>query len=774
MTENYRGIQLKKTIRKREVAIFFLALVAVTLVNFLFIGNNYYVNIVWDEAGYIGNAAALVGKNWSPFFSGAGTPYYAYGYSLFIALGMKLAEAFSLPELTFLVPKIASALGMTLVMPIAYYVGRKVFPGAHYLMIALSSVMAACFPPFIYHLTKLWPESHLYFLFWLLTFLLSLVDQKSKGQWFFLTMFGFVAAFIYWVHHRGIGVSIAAVIIVVVLYLRKTIKLKHLVLFALSFVGTTIGSYLVDIWIENSLFSLPVQNPNPMSNDIGSFSVLVKALITFDPLHWDNLLRNTAGALFYLNASSLLLVSVFIFFSFFPIKRYMSKSMRRSTDPTASAGEILWVFVLLAFLLSLLVGSISICNASTPRYRFYGRYSEFSIGPMLVFSILALAENSQRKLRILLVSAIALGSNALLFLVNMTSFANASDITTLVSPGFIWSFRLLEAAKSAFSGIILIENEGIWILIIISVLTALLVLLPFLLPKKIRGVFLAILLVLTLTGAVYSGTLPLGSVSETEKNEIFRRVEVDHPTYFWIRSTVPDINQKYYLELFAATYCLAIAPGDIPVLFGEEILDAYPEMPIGTRVITFAGNDDLLDLAFANGGLRCIYRGEKFVVWDKLDNIPVVVIPGGITGPTVLHASDLSEAQIRGFYGTEVNEKLAFSWTQEEMAVTFDHASNTDRVNIWLAPQLVEMMRQINVLSGFDVYLDGELITSVSAETMQGEEPIVVEFPDPIEGDSCEIMLICKGFVPKERGISEDVRTLGLPVVRISVSADNE
>lgn len=194
---------------------------------------------VWtDELGYWGHAANLTGNSWAGVMNGM--PWYAFGYSLF------LAPIFFLTNDIVLMGRLAVLLNAAFSVAsffLAVQVVRRLVDTKKAIVIGLTAFAATSFSAAIFQSYITWGETLLTLLAWLLLYsLLRLEEEPSFGK---SLIAGLLTGYAYMVHNRMLAVVGAVFLTLIVLLILKKLQVRHLAGFLLTFAAAFLAYTLL-------------------------------------------------------------------------------------------------------------------------------------------------------------------------------------------------------------------------------------------------------------------------------------------------------------------------------------------------------------------------------------------------------------------------------------------------------------------------------------------------------------------------------------------------
>jgi len=347
----------------------------------------YTPPILADELAYIGIAAFFAGFDWSSTVSLLG--YFSYGYPLLIT---PLFHLFShdpvLMYRSFAVLNCA-LLSASVVFP--YLIGRKLFPDINTKTLILLSFILFLFPSYYWYVNTAMAEVLLYCLFWLMLWMVCNLNENSTKR--FMLCMGILTAYIHSVHQRTIGIVISIAILVLFMFIIKKISIKQLLFFALGFIPIFsmqfyLKPYLIDnLWLSSGTSSL---------NNMEAIMPNVIHMFSFEGIK--DLIKSFSGKAFYVGTSSLLFGFLGVAFCLTGSAKYVKEVITKKSsflsgfsDKTAAE-----IFLVLAALSSVMITAVFALNPNRLDVLIFGRYSDFFIGPLILYGLCTLSLRTKK------------------------------------------------------------------------------------------------------------------------------------------------------------------------------------------------------------------------------------------------------------------------------------------------------------------------------------------------------------------------------------------
>lgn len=320
-----------------------------------------------DEFGYWANAAHLFGYDWSGVASMS--PYYSYGYSLLLTPFFILDS----PSLMYQLALILNAFFYIFSYLISYKCAKQLVENLSPSMLALICMIPALYSNNLLQAHFTWTEALLYLCFWILFYLILQIERNPKPLYFVST--AVVSIYMYTVHQRTVGVLIALILSLLICKVSKKISLTNLFYFSIPFVICFLLAILIKTDFKSNVWSFVSADLAKANEYSGQFHKIFSILTDFETFLYAT--KGFLSKLFYLVSSSCL---IFVFGMF-----YFIRNSRKH-----SRNLLLGMFCLLSLLFTLGINTVFSVKTLRIDAILYGRYTEFLVGPFLLFGILFL------------------------------------------------------------------------------------------------------------------------------------------------------------------------------------------------------------------------------------------------------------------------------------------------------------------------------------------------------------------------------------------------
>lgn len=362
--------------------------------------------ILMDEFGYWGIGAYFTGRDWSGISQF--NNYYSYGYGFILAI---LIQIFENTDLVYKAAIIINGIFLAATFLLLNRVLKFLFPTHEKIVIILISFTAVCYPSFSSNVHIAWDEILLVLLS--VAAIMGLLYLLEKPTIIRSVLFAFILMYSYMVHQRCLGILVSGCLITLFIFFYKKIKLSHMLFFMMSLLLL----FMLHSFIKNILLQELFQseaNKNAAVNDYGNIKEHL--------LYWANsdgiikLAKSIIGKLLYL------IISTFGIF-LFGMQKIISevwigiKSVIKKTKLKEEMFNqlVIYVFVLLLFLSTLMIAAIYTLDAQRIDVLVYGRYTEWCIAAIIAIGVIQIISEEKRlkytmvNVIIIIVFSIAIG-----------------------------------------------------------------------------------------------------------------------------------------------------------------------------------------------------------------------------------------------------------------------------------------------------------------------------------------------------------------------------
>lgn len=367
-----------------------LCLMGITiLLHSLFFGRFSIIYLSEDEYGPIAIAAYFAGQDWSQTLKYVA--YYSYGYSILLfPLFVITKGAVQFYQAAMILNIFLNAL----IVPMAYYIGKKLFPNTKKLNLCVAAFASANLTANIARTESAWCETLIMVLIWLMIVLVIRINEKPT---FVRVLQGsVVAVYLYAVHQRCVGILIAYLLMLLILWGIKKVSLKCVaanwaIVIAMFLVHGKIKDY-----IQNVIYRAGLEI------SVNDYSGRISGIFSGD-------LKNRLISLFCTFSNQMtyviLATSGLALFAFVQVCLDLAKE-RKNGLKILLQDNVVKLYCILG---TMGIGSVSVLGASPQDiYSYtrsdqtiYGRYIEVVLGFWVLYAILSILENRISKLCVL-------------------------------------------------------------------------------------------------------------------------------------------------------------------------------------------------------------------------------------------------------------------------------------------------------------------------------------------------------------------------------------
>ena len=347
-----------------------------TILYLCFVGQYKGFFLSEDELGYWGSAAKLAGLDWGNVLEG--TSYYSYGYSLVLALLLKL------PIKPLYIYRVAVGLNTIYILIsfyIAFYVLTHLFPNKSKYYISLACMVGLCYSSYVTQSALSWPELFLVMILWLIILQVYLLCEKITVLR--LVIFILEIMYIYMIHMRTLSVLFAGVLLLLVLGLRNEKMRKWIIIALISGILLFILSNVIKNIIQ--LYVYKVEATANIGNDYKSVLSGKLDILTI----W-GLILSALGQLYGVVASSYGIVLVGIVLALMN-----GWELWKSNNKQA----YLFFYTVVVFLAAWFISAFFLKGVSAGRFDFffYSRYIDNAISFFIILGLIELLSGFDKR-----------------------------------------------------------------------------------------------------------------------------------------------------------------------------------------------------------------------------------------------------------------------------------------------------------------------------------------------------------------------------------------
>lgn len=403
------------------------------------------IYILHDEFAYWAMAAKYSGYSWKGMMTDSS--YYSMGYSLL------LVPLFYMKTEAAIMYKLAIVLNSIFII-MSYFiscaVARDLFSDFKDIEITIVCGIVSLYPYITTQSNYAWPEIFLYFSFWLEVFLLCKFAKTIKLKWGFLAIIEGI--WMFFIHQRTIGVLAVCILVIVCIIFRnracyRTVISKKNLLLCIIMLGMILGFTALFILLKQyNLNHIFTQNEIVQMNDFSGQIFKIKSMFSIKGII--NIFHSFIGKYYYFCVSTILIGPY----------AFLILVKKNITDFLLSKSlEWQWfinLFFLLAFGAMISIASIFMMGDYTAKeikiridQVFYGRYFEFTLGPLLMTGLHSLKKvKAEYKIYFSVIFLFIATTLATHNIVKKVHSINKIDLSAPAFNYFFWSTNNYEGA----------------------------------------------------------------------------------------------------------------------------------------------------------------------------------------------------------------------------------------------------------------------------------------------------------------------------------------
>lgn len=372
--------QLIKKEHMRNSILLVIAAGIVLMVSLWGMNEHLSITILGDEFGYWQGAAFFSGKDWSEV--GATNGYFSYGYGLLLAPIMLIWGSDSVAM--FHAALILNAILLSSCVYAAYLLIGYLADNIKGLVRVIIAIMVVLYPSnVVYSATTLSEILLTALVWWYLVLAIHYIEKQKVIQAIGLTV---MSAYMYAVHHRCVTVIVVTVLLIGWTYRKMLLSRKMIVLVAILFFSFLIfrgikSEYISSFWNGNTLGEGKTLGNN---NPLGELDKVKRILTSGEGFR--DAIYSFVGKIYYISVATTGLV---ILGTLYSIKVLMQKKREEISNDNKMLA-IMVIFLLFFFAFAIDVVSVSSAFSGRADLLIYGRYMEYTIGPMIVLGIIYL------------------------------------------------------------------------------------------------------------------------------------------------------------------------------------------------------------------------------------------------------------------------------------------------------------------------------------------------------------------------------------------------
>lgn len=375
--------------------------------------------ILNDEFGYWSTGAYLNGQDWTGLT--AYCQYYSYGYGVILAV---LIAIFREPLVIYKAALVLNSVMLVFSMFLGYGILNKLKIDLSENMKLSVAFVTILFSSNIFNAQIAWAECFLLLLFTLLTYCILALEQKPT--YYKVITISFVTVYLYIIHQRALGLILTVVFIILLMTLFKIINWKYLLVFVVTLVLLLIGHGIIKDYFQNNLWVTTdefIKSGNDYSGQVGKLQTL------FTVSGFGYFILGILGRVAYIGISTL---GIFYYGFFILIRKCFEMFQALFTKTKNRINSVFPLYLLLSFATTISIAIIFILIPGRIDNIIYGRYFEWILYPVLLYSLAKIIEKKNAFksifIYILLTFTTSLVAFSVMNVLNLGSFVGSCSI----------------------------------------------------------------------------------------------------------------------------------------------------------------------------------------------------------------------------------------------------------------------------------------------------------------------------------------------------------
>lgn len=382
------------------------AVILLAVISFLHLYESDMISVLNDEFGYWSNAALVVGYDWKDL--AANTPYYSFGYSIFL-----------IPLLMLKLPMqniyhLALALNSLMLVTgyfCAYAVAQKLTKKKSTFMSYVSALAVTLMCSNLFYSKIAWCETLMTMLMWITV--LMIVCLEEKFSWVLYFAAHLVLLLMYLTHQRTLGILMTFTLAMLIILIKH--KKAYLIVFTcVSVVLIYLAQKGVRSFQNDLIDNARISNLNDLSVQSEAIAQYTNKIVS----QFKDMLLSLTGKLLFIIVATLGVAVI-------AVKNYLVEvagviRKRKFTELLASR-----TYIVMSFLIMYGLDAVQAMSGSRMDTVVYSRYMEFAIYPLVLLSLISFRElkRSDRTAVLLCIS----GSALLYYVIDHFVWSNAGD-----------------------------------------------------------------------------------------------------------------------------------------------------------------------------------------------------------------------------------------------------------------------------------------------------------------------------------------------------------
>lgn len=576
----------QKVLEKRGVQLLLTYVVPFVLILcfcLYYLKSNTSLKVVPDEYGYWAAAAYMTGTDWAEITSF--NSYYGFGYGVILAPILLCTND---GVTAYQIAMIVNALLVCGIYVIAVKVIEEIRPELKTSIKIFVALTAVLYTGTIYYTQFTLAEIPLIFVYWLIVLLVCKLLKKATILR--LLLFSVLAIYIFSIHQRAIGISIICGMFFLYLFIKKCKNKKHFFIVAAVSVACIIGVFVFKETYQNAFF--PQTGIYTNVNDFSGQQDKIAQLFSVQGI-W-KFIKGYFGKIYYACSSTFLLAPIALI-------AILRTIVRDWNEKRLSKKLIIQTFLFFSLGIMMAIDTVFMIEYNS---RFdtlcYGRYFDFTVGPLIVMGILYIYDSKLHWKEIL---GVILGYAGLSIAVNMImNYEGDISVFFLSCPGIADIPRMMEYSRNcllvvSFRSIIIFSS----LLIIYCIIRR---------KTKVFSINLLIILLsvnwLAISKYVYDGCLSWAKqICEWEEalSETILEKEIQDSLYYYVPEGAFTADYLQFLLQEHSISCI-------------EDVNEVKLLPEEACVLTVYNKTEIGDI-LKDKGYNSTFESYNLTLWEK-------------------------------------------------------------------------------------------------------------------------------------------------------------
>lgn len=369
----------QKEQEKKGMQILFVYVIPCALILFFclyYLKSNTSLKVVPDEYGYWAAAAYMTGTDWAEITSF--NSYYGFGYGVILAPILYFTDH---GVLAYQIAMIVNAILVCGIYLIVLNVLEEICPELKTSVKTVTALAAVLYTGTIYYAQFTLAEIPLIFVYWLIVLLACKLLKKVTV--IRLILFSVLAVYIFSIHQRAIGITIICAMFWVYLFVKKCKNKKQFLVVGLVLAACIVGVFVFKENYQSAFF--PENGVYTNVNDFGGQHDKIMQLFSIQGI-W-KFIKGYFGKIYYACSGTFLLAPI----ALVAVLRTIVKDWK---EKRLSEALIFQIFLFFSLGIMMAIDTVFMIEYNG---RFdtlcYGRYFDFTVGPLIVVALLYLYES---------------------------------------------------------------------------------------------------------------------------------------------------------------------------------------------------------------------------------------------------------------------------------------------------------------------------------------------------------------------------------------------